>query len=76
MSEDNGALGTNLLLFLLGAAAGAAVVALLTPKSGPDLREDIKDLASKLKRSARESGSALRSVWASGDGPKREEPGA
>ena len=40
MSEENGALGQNLLLFLLGAAAGAVVVALVTPKSGPDLRAE------------------------------------
>ena len=65
MSEENGALGTNLLLFLLGAAVVAAVVALVTPKSGPDLREEIKDLADKLKRRAKDSGTALRSVRAS-----------
>jgi gas vesicle protein len=76
MSEENGTLGTSILLFLLGAAAGAAVVALVTPKSGPDLREEIKDLAWKLKRSAKESGTAIRSVWASEDEAKHEEPGA
>ena len=46
MSEEKGTLGSNLMFFLLGAAAGAVVVALTTPKSGPDLRGDIKDLAS------------------------------
>jgi hypothetical protein len=35
------------------------VVALVTPKSGPDLRADIKDLAGKLRRKAREAGAAL-----------------
>jgi len=76
MSDENGTLGTNLLLFLLGAAAGAAVVALVTPKSGPDLREEIKDLAQKLKRKTKESKTALRSVWASEDEPEPKEPGA
>ena len=76
MSEENGTLGTSILLFLLGAAAGAAVVALVTPKSGPDLREEIKDLADKLKRRAKDSGTALRSVWAPENQSKHEEPGA
>jgi gas vesicle protein len=56
MSEDRGSIGANLLLFLLGAAAGAVVVALTTPKSGPDLRSDIKDLASRLRLKAKEAG--------------------
>jgi gas vesicle protein len=76
MSEENGALGQNLLLFLLGAAAGAVVVALVTPKSGPDLRAEIGDLTDKLKRKAKEMGTALSSVCASGDEPEHEEPGA
>ena len=49
MSDDNNSLGTNLLLFLVGAAAGAILVALTTPKSGPELRSDVKDLAGRLK---------------------------
>jgi gas vesicle protein len=59
MSEDRGSLGTNLLLFLVGAAAGAVLVALTTPKSGPDLRSDIKGLAGRLKRKLREAGMAI-----------------
>lgn len=59
MSEDRGAMGTNLLLFLVGAAAGAVLVALTTPKSGPDLRADIKGLAGKLKSKIREAGIAI-----------------
>lgn len=61
MSEENGALGKNLLLFLLGAAVGAVVVALVTPKSGPDLRAELEDLTDKLKRKAKEVGIALSS---------------
>jgi gas vesicle protein len=56
MNEERGALGTNLLLFLLGAAAGAIVVALTTPKRGPELRADLKDLARRLKHKAHEAG--------------------
>jgi len=56
MSDDRSDLGTTLLLFLLGVAAGAVVVALTTPKSGPDLRADIKDLAGKLRRKVKEAG--------------------
>jgi gas vesicle protein len=59
MSDDRGSLGTNLLMFLLGAAAGAVVVALVTPKSGPELRADVKDLAVRLKRKAQAAGQAL-----------------
>lgn len=49
MSEERGSIGTSLLLFLAGAAVGAAIVALTTPKSGPELRGDLKDLGHKLK---------------------------
>lgn len=59
MSDDRGSLGNNMLMFLLGAAAGAVVVALVTPKSGPDLRADVKDLAVRLKRKAQAAGQAL-----------------
>jgi gas vesicle protein len=59
MSDDRGTLGTNLLFFLLGAAAGAVVVALTTPKKGPELREDVKDLVGRLKRRVREARSAV-----------------
>jgi gas vesicle protein len=45
MSEDQGASSNGLILFLLGVALGAVAVALLTPKSGPDLRADLLDKA-------------------------------
>ena len=60
MSDERGNLGTNILLFLLGAAAGAVVVALTTPKRGPDLRADLRDLSRRLKDRAVEAGKALR----------------
>jgi gas vesicle protein len=59
MSDESSSTATNLMLFLLGAAVGAVVVALVTPKSGPDLRADIKDLAGQVKRRAQEAGKAL-----------------
>ena len=48
MSEERGSTGT-LLLFLAGAAVGAAVVALTTPKTGAELRGDFKGLGNRLK---------------------------
>jgi gas vesicle protein len=61
MSEDRGYLGTNLMFFLMGAAVGAVVVALTTPKNGPDLRADLAELSKRLKQKAQEASRALRS---------------
>ena len=60
MSDERGNLGVNLLVFLLGAATGALVVALTTPKSGPDLRADLKDLTNKVKHRVHEASRAFR----------------
>jgi len=49
MSEKNGALGTSLLIFTAGALLGAVVTALTTPKSGPELRGDLKDMGIRMK---------------------------
>jgi hypothetical protein len=49
MSEERGSLGTSLLIFLAGAALGAAIVALTTPKTGPELRGDLKGLGGRVK---------------------------
>jgi gas vesicle protein len=49
MREERGSLGTPLLVFLAGAAVGATIVALTTPKSGPELRGDLKDFGTKVK---------------------------
>lgn len=70
MRNENEALGTNLLAFLLGAAAGAVVVALAARKSGPDIQAQIKDLVCRLKSRAGEAKKALGSVVASPDKPK------
>lgn len=76
MRNENEALGTNLLAFLLGAAAGAVVVALAARKSGPDIQAQIKDLVCRLKSRAGEAKKALGSVVASPDKPKYEKPAA
>jgi gas vesicle protein len=44
--------GPMLLTFAAGAALGAVVVALTTPKSGPELRGNLKDLARRTKQRA------------------------
>ena len=49
MSEERGSLGTSLLVFLAGAALGAAIVALTTPKTGTELRGDLKGLGNRVK---------------------------
>ena len=45
-------LGNAMLTFLAGAAVGAVLVALTTPKTGPQLRGDLKDLGRRAKRKA------------------------
>jgi gas vesicle protein len=44
--------GNMLLTFLAGAAVGAVVLALVTPKRGSELRGDIQDFARRAKRKA------------------------
>ena len=44
--------GPMVLTFIAGAALGAVVMALTTPKSGPELRGDLKDLARRAKKKA------------------------
>jgi gas vesicle protein len=57
------AVGPILLAFLAGAAAGAVLVALTTPKSGPDLRGDIKDLARRAKLRTRDMAQSASGAW-------------
>ena len=49
MREPQGTLGTSLLLFLAGVALGAVAAALTTPKTGPELRGDLKGLGNRLR---------------------------
>lgn len=52
MSNDGNAnaVGGLLIAFLAGAAVGAAVTALMTPKTGPQLREDLKGLRDRFRK--------------------------
>ncbi len=67
MSDDRGnGLGTLLLAFLAGAAVGAAVAMLTSPKSGPEMRDTItgagKDLQKKMKKAVDDLTSAAGEV--------------
>lgn len=42
-------MGTVLTAFLAGAAVGAIIVALTTPKRGEELREDLADLLDRFR---------------------------
>ncbi|MBK9797671.1 MAG: YtxH domain-containing protein [Holophagaceae bacterium] len=55
--------GPTLLTFLAGAAVGAVVVALTTPKTGPELRGDLKDLTGRAKRRAGELAANANDSW-------------
>ena len=50
--QQNSQFGTILTAFLAGAAIGAVVVALTTPKTGEQLREDLGDLLDRLRKGA------------------------
>jgi gas vesicle protein len=62
--SDNGYAGTTLLLaFVAGAASGAVVALLVAPKSGRETREDIRQLGSKVARTALQVPSAMRAAY-------------
>ena len=63
MNETKPSLGLTFLTFLAGAAVGAVVVALTTPKSGPELRGDLKDLALRAKRKAGQVADDACDTW-------------
>ncbi|BDU74885.1 YtxH domain-containing protein [Mesoterricola silvestris] len=66
MSDSRDTTGSTLLFFLLGAAVGAVVVALTTPKTGRDLRSDLKDMSNKVRDKARRVGNEIYSAAADG----------
>lgn len=64
MNESkSSSMGTTLLTFLAGAAVGAVVVALTTPKTGPELRGDLKDLTLRAKRRAGQLADDASDTW-------------
>ena len=50
--EASSSFAPKLLTFIAGAALGAVVMALTTPKSGPELRHTLKALGRRAKRKA------------------------
>lgn len=50
--DSSPSIGPMLVTFMAGAAIGAVIVALVTPKSGPEMRGDLKDAADLAKRKA------------------------
>jgi gas vesicle protein len=52
-----------LLTFLAGAAVGAVIMALTTPKSGPQLRRDMRSLANRARRRAEGMADDLGESW-------------
>lgn len=64
MSESkSSSYGLTLLTFLAGAAVGAVVVALTTPKTGPELRGNLKDLTRRAKCKAGELADDASDSW-------------
>lgn len=61
--ESTSSIGPMLLTFLAGAAAGAVLVALTTPKTGPQLRGDLKDLANRAKRKVGDLAENASGAW-------------
>jgi gas vesicle protein len=52
MQGDNSRAGTFMFGVLLGAAVGAAVSLLVTPKTGPEMRRQVMDSTDGLRRKA------------------------
>ena len=72
MSQESSFRTTALLTFFGGVAFGALVVALTTPKTGPELRAGLKDMGLKVRDKARRLGQELRSEVEEGaDGVSR-----
>lgn len=63
MSQENNSGSTLLLTFLAGAALGALVVGLTTPKTGAEVRDDLKALGRKARRKAGELADDAEEAW-------------
>jgi gas vesicle protein len=59
-----GSMGESLMLFAAGAAIGGLLVALNTPKTGPELREDLKGLGRRARAKAEGLGEDAEGAWA------------
>ncbi len=65
MSQENNSGSTLLLTFLAGAALGALVVGLTTPKTGAEVRGDLKALGRRARRKAGEIAEDAEAAWES-----------
>ena len=64
MQESNaGSIGGSLTLFLAGAAIGGLLVALNTPKTGPELCEDLRGLGRRARGKAGELAEDAEGAW-------------
>jgi gas vesicle protein len=64
MRENNaGSIGESLMLFVAGAAIGGLLVALNTPKTGPELREDLKGMGRRAKNKAEGLAEDAEGAW-------------
>lgn len=62
-SSPGGSVGGSLMLFLAGAAVGGLLVALNTPKTGSELREDLKGLGRRAQKGAEGLADDTREAW-------------
>jgi gas vesicle protein len=64
MRENNGSsIAEALMLFVAGAAVGGLLVALNTPKTGPELREDLKGMGRRAKGKAEGLAEDAEGAW-------------
>ena len=64
MSGNSGSsIGESLMLFVAGAAIGGLLVALNTPRTGPELREDLKALGRKARNRAEDLAEDAEGAW-------------
>jgi len=64
MRESNGgSIGESLMMFVAGAAIGGLLVALNTPKTGPELREDLKGLGRRARSKAEGLAEEAEEAW-------------
>lgn len=62
-SNEHPSWGALLLTFAAGAAIGALVAAFTTPKTGAELRGDLKDYGRRLRRKAGDALEETEDVW-------------
>lgn len=78
MREHSGStIGESLMLFVAGAAIGGLLVALNTPRTGPELREDLKGLGRRVRNRAEGLEQEAEGAWdklksKAGEAAKRE----